>query len=82
MKFFTINCESAVFDREILPRETIWPTPSRMRIPHVFCILAIDLQDKYTQNSWKNLENKNGFLAKDAGHCSDWFGAILGYRLL
>ena len=39
-----------------------------MRLPHVFCILAIDFRD--TVNLPKTVErtseNKNGFLAKDA----------------
>ena len=72
----------------MLPRESIWATPSQMGIPYVFCILAIDLRDKSTQNSWKNLGNKNGFLANDAAivdsdsDCSDWFGMIFSHVLL
>ena len=68
----------------MLPRELIWVTPSRMRIPHVFCILAIDLQDKSIQNSWKNFRKQERFSSK--GRCHFYApppesGGVLCYTL-
>ena len=36
-----------------------------MKIPYVFCIWALDFQDKSTQTVETTSENKKGFLAKD-----------------
>ena len=70
---FTINCKNAIFDGETFPRESIWATPSRMRIEYVFCILAIDLRDKSTPNNWKNFRKQKRFSSEGRCHCSFWF---------
>ena len=47
-----------------------------------FCLLAIDVRDKSTQNSWKNFRKQKWFSSEGRCHCSDCFGTIFGHVLL